>query len=135
METDKTERPEWPVPLSEPSLTTAHPLPAPTCWPPGGTRTSPRRGGRESTRRNTIPSGATGWTIGRTPSSLPEHVAHAPHRMDEPGLAAVFQLLTQIGHIHFQDVGFSFVIVAPHLFHQIVPGQHLFRMRHKALQQ
>jgi hypothetical protein len=65
----------------------------------------------------------------------PDHVAHAPHVVQEPGTAPVLELAPQEADEHLQRVGRGRLAVAPHPLPDHVVADHLLGVAQQQLEQ
>src|SRR5438105_14331271 len=66
---------------------------------------------------------------------LAQHVANAPHGMNQVGLASCVELLPQVSHVDLDRVALALEVGAPDLLQQLTMREHLAAMLHQALQQ
>src|SRR5438034_10798784 len=72
----------------------------------------------------------------RTPSerTILQDVPGAAHRLDELR-RDVAQLLPQVAHVHLDDIGITFEVIAPHPFQDHLLAEHLAGVEHEQLEQ
>src|SRR6185437_16419467 len=70
-----------------------------------------------------------------TLSCLPEHVAGSTHRLNQPRLAALLDLVAQVANVDFEDVSVTAKVVSPNVLEDHVTSKNLTRMTEKERKQ
>src|SRR5438105_3144779 len=68
-------------------------------------------------------------------SLLPQDVPHAPHRVQEPWLAAGLGLAPQVTHVHTEGIGGGTEVIAPHVLEDLRAGQDLAGVAEEELEE
>src|SRR5262245_53784307 len=69
-------------------------------------------------------------------SSALQHVSDATHGLDQLGIAGlILDLLTQVAHVHLDDVGFAHEVIAPDAVQDRLAVEHLAWVREEEVKQ